>query len=193
MVFYRVVWRVLIGGRRNAPAGLPLPTPDPPRRRAQPSGSTPALPAPLPYRSLTAPCFRGKCEITFVKDIRSLGDCDLSRENRFFSCLSYNQESSRLASVQGEIRVGASYQVGAVLFCLFLSFVSHLEVCGCFLSVLLLVLLDFRRKLAGPVLFLSSFVKCNLFFLCCYVREIVLKTQTSSDSAASAEQRLLID
>ncbi|KAL6734612.1 hypothetical protein Aduo_005136 [Ancylostoma duodenale] len=53
---------------------------------------------------------RGKCEIAFVKDIRSLGDCDLSKENTFFSCLSYNQESSRLASVQGEIRVGASYQ-----------------------------------------------------------------------------------
>ncbi|WKX92930.1 hypothetical protein Q1695_010729 [Nippostrongylus brasiliensis] len=53
---------------------------------------------------------RGKCEIAFVKDIRSLGDCDLRKENRFFTCLSYNQESSRLASVQGEIRVGASYQ-----------------------------------------------------------------------------------
>ncbi|KAK5980488.1 hypothetical protein GCK32_011681 [Trichostrongylus colubriformis] len=53
---------------------------------------------------------RGKCVITFVKDIRSLGDCDLSKENTFFSCLSYNQESSRLASVQGEIRVGASFQ-----------------------------------------------------------------------------------
>ncbi|KJH42762.1 GATA zinc finger [Dictyocaulus viviparus] len=53
---------------------------------------------------------RGKCKITFVKDIRSLGDCDLSSENTFFSCLSFNQESSRLASVQGEIRVGASYQ-----------------------------------------------------------------------------------
>ncbi|VDM61255.1 unnamed protein product [Angiostrongylus costaricensis] len=53
---------------------------------------------------------RGKCKIAFVKDIRSLGDCDLSRENTFFSCLSFNQESSRLASVQGEIRVGASYQ-----------------------------------------------------------------------------------
>nr|CDJ88933.1 Bromo adjacent region and ELM2 and Zinc finger domain containing protein [Haemonchus contortus] len=53
---------------------------------------------------------RGKCTITFVKDIRSLGDCDLSKDNTFFSCLSYNQESSRLASVQGEIRVGASYQ-----------------------------------------------------------------------------------
>ncbi|KHJ99558.1 GATA zinc finger [Oesophagostomum dentatum] len=55
-------------------------------------------------------CLRGKCEITFVKDIQSLGDCDLTKENAFFSCLSYNQESSRLASVQGEIRVGASYQ-----------------------------------------------------------------------------------
>ncbi|KAK6736253.1 hypothetical protein RB195_019121 [Necator americanus] len=53
---------------------------------------------------------RGRCEIAFVKDIRSLGGCDLSKENTFFSCLSYNQESSRLASVQGEIRVGASYQ-----------------------------------------------------------------------------------
>ncbi|KAJ1357934.1 hypothetical protein KIN20_016209 [Parelaphostrongylus tenuis] len=53
---------------------------------------------------------RGKCRIAFVKDIRSLGDCDLNTENTFFSCLSFNQESSRLASVQGEIRVGASYQ-----------------------------------------------------------------------------------
>ncbi|ETN74096.1 GATA zinc finger [Necator americanus] len=60
--------------------------------------------------SREANVLRGKCEIAFVKDIRSLGGCDLSKENTFFSCLSYNQESSRLASVQGEIRVGASYQ-----------------------------------------------------------------------------------
>ncbi|PAV89645.1 hypothetical protein WR25_16682 [Diploscapter pachys] len=55
--------------------------------------------------------FRGKVEIAFVKDIHSVGGCDLSREDCFFSCLSFNHESSRLAAVQGEIRVGNAEQI----------------------------------------------------------------------------------
>ncbi|CAJ0948144.1 unnamed protein product, partial [Mesorhabditis belari] len=53
---------------------------------------------------------RGKCKVSFVRDLRSLGDTDLTQESVFACCLSYNQESRRLAPVQGEIRVGAAYQ-----------------------------------------------------------------------------------
>ena len=58
--------------------------------------------------------FRGKCEVFFVKDFRSLDGCDLQKSDSFFSCLAYNQESSRLASVQGEIRVGGAFQVRVI-------------------------------------------------------------------------------
>ncbi|VDK42078.1 unnamed protein product, partial [Anisakis simplex] len=53
----------------------------------------------------------GKCSIRLVKDIRTLGECDVrSPKDTFFSLVSYDPNNSRLASVQGEIRVGGSYQ-----------------------------------------------------------------------------------
>lgn len=81
--------------------------------------------------------FRGKVEIAFVKDIHSVGGCDLSREDCFFSCLSFNHESSRLAAVQGEIRVGSSYQASRFPHYLFKGIVL--------LLVLLLFFLHFHR------------------------------------------------
>lgn len=40
----------------------------------------------------------------------------LKSEDTFFTCLNFNQDSSRLASVQGSIRVGSHYQVKQILF-----------------------------------------------------------------------------
>lgn len=54
---------------------------------------------------------RGKCVINSVRDLRSLDpSVDVTKPNIFVSCLAYNHDSSRLAAVQGEIRVGGSYQ-----------------------------------------------------------------------------------
>uniref|UniRef100_A0A183V1E8 ELM2 domain-containing protein n=1 Tax=Toxocara canis TaxID=6265 RepID=A0A183V1E8_TOXCA len=54
---------------------------------------------------------RGKCSIRLVKDVRTLGECDVrSCKDTFFSLVSFDPNNSRLASVQGEIRVGGSYQ-----------------------------------------------------------------------------------
>ncbi|OZC12030.1 hypothetical protein X798_01211 [Onchocerca flexuosa] len=55
---------------------------------------------------------RGKCTIRLIKDIRTLRECDVqSLADIFFSLVSFDPNNSRLASVQGEIRVGGSYQV----------------------------------------------------------------------------------
>uniref|UniRef100_A0A915PH61 GATA-type domain-containing protein n=1 Tax=Setaria digitata TaxID=48799 RepID=A0A915PH61_9BILA len=54
---------------------------------------------------------RGKCTIRLIKDIRTLRECDVqSLTDIFFSLVSFDPNNSRLASVQGEIRVGGSYQ-----------------------------------------------------------------------------------
>ncbi|MFH4981136.1 hypothetical protein AB6A40_007845 [Gnathostoma spinigerum] len=54
---------------------------------------------------------RGKCTVRLLKDVCALSECDIqSKPDTFYSCLIYNPENSRLASVQGEIRVGGSYQ-----------------------------------------------------------------------------------
>ncbi|VDM22444.1 unnamed protein product, partial [Wuchereria bancrofti] len=53
----------------------------------------------------------GKCTIRLIKDIRTLRECDVqSLTDIFFSLVSFDPNNSRLASVQGEIRVGGSYQ-----------------------------------------------------------------------------------
>ncbi|GMT16763.1 hypothetical protein PFISCL1PPCAC_8060, partial [Pristionchus fissidentatus] len=53
---------------------------------------------------------RGHCEVHHVKDIVESRQLDLTRESSFFTCVVYNQESTRLASHNGEIRVGPSHQ-----------------------------------------------------------------------------------
>ncbi|VIO94110.1 Uncharacterized protein BM_BM8357 [Brugia malayi] len=54
---------------------------------------------------------RGKCTIRLIKDIRTLRECDVqSLTDIFFSLVSFDPNNSRLASVQGEIRVGGLYQ-----------------------------------------------------------------------------------
>ena len=53
---------------------------------------------------------RGKCNVTHAGDITQVKDFK-PVENSFFFTLSYNPETRRLASTQGEIRVGASHQV----------------------------------------------------------------------------------
>ncbi|VDN17622.1 unnamed protein product [Gongylonema pulchrum] len=46
-----------------------------------------------------------------IKDIRTLRECDVqSLNDNFFSLVSFDPNNSRLASIQGEIRVGSSYQ-----------------------------------------------------------------------------------
>ncbi|KAH7694675.1 GATA zinc finger family protein, partial [Aphelenchoides avenae] len=53
----------------------------------------------------------GKCSVKIVKGIpHILNECDLREPDSFFTCLNFNLESNRLASVQGQIRVGPSYQ-----------------------------------------------------------------------------------
>ena len=53
---------------------------------------------------------RGKCTVYHCQDIKAVRDF-VPFENTFFFTLSYNPETRRLASTQGEIRVGASHQV----------------------------------------------------------------------------------
>ena len=53
---------------------------------------------------------RGKCTVYHCKDISAVKEFNPD-ENTFFFTLSYNPETRRLASTQGEIRVGASHQV----------------------------------------------------------------------------------
>lgn len=53
---------------------------------------------------------RGKCHVLHCMDLAAIRDFNPS-ENTFFYTLSYNPETRRMASVQGEIRVGASHQV----------------------------------------------------------------------------------
>ena len=51
-----------------------------------------------------------------IKDVRSLTPVDvLNSRDTFFSLVSFDPNNSRLASVQGEIRVGPSYQVNYLL------------------------------------------------------------------------------
>ena len=52
---------------------------------------------------------RGKCDVHHCQDTRAIRDF-VPQENTFFFTLSYNPETRRLASTQGEIRVGASHQ-----------------------------------------------------------------------------------
>ncbi len=57
------------------------------------------------------PCsvLRGKCTVYHCQDIKSVRDFT-PLEDTFFFMLAYNPETRRLASTQGEIRVGASHQ-----------------------------------------------------------------------------------
>ena len=52
---------------------------------------------------------RGKCKVLHCMDIRAVKEFE-PEDNTFFYTLSYNSETRRLASTQGEIRVGASHQ-----------------------------------------------------------------------------------
>ncbi len=52
---------------------------------------------------------RGKCKVHHCLDIRAVKEF-VPEEDTFFYTLSYNSETRRLASTQGEIRVGASHQ-----------------------------------------------------------------------------------
>jgi arginine-glutamic acid dipeptide repeat-containing protein len=53
---------------------------------------------------------RGKCNVSHCQDIKAVKDFEATADT-FFYTLSYNPETRRLASTQGEIRVGASHQV----------------------------------------------------------------------------------
>lgn len=56
--------------------------------------------------------FSGKCGILHYKDIAALRDFEADRcPDTFFYILTYNPENNRLASIQGEIRVGPTHQV----------------------------------------------------------------------------------
>ena len=57
------------------------------------------------------PCsvLRGKCTVYHCQDIKAVVDF-IPLDNTFFFMLAYNPETRRLASTQGEIRVGASHQ-----------------------------------------------------------------------------------
>merc|ERR1719166_296727 len=52
---------------------------------------------------------RGKCDVTHCTDIMAVKQFDPA-DDAFFYTLSYNPETRRLASTQGEIRVGTSHQ-----------------------------------------------------------------------------------
>ncbi len=52
---------------------------------------------------------RGKCQVLHCLDIRAVKEFQ-PKEDTFFYTLSYNPETRRLASTQGEIRVGGSHQ-----------------------------------------------------------------------------------
>lgn len=53
---------------------------------------------------------RGKCWVLHLRDIREAGGFAAAPAT-FFYILGYNPENNRLASIQGEIRVGPSHQV----------------------------------------------------------------------------------
>jgi hypothetical protein len=53
---------------------------------------------------------RGKCSVFHCQDINAVKEF-VPQENTFFFMLSYNPETRRMASTQGETRVGASHQV----------------------------------------------------------------------------------
>ena len=52
---------------------------------------------------------RGRCRVQHCLDLKAVKEFKPD-EDTFFYCLSYNPETRRLASTQGEIRVGASHQ-----------------------------------------------------------------------------------
>ena len=56
---------------------------------------------------------RGKCTVYHCQDIKAVKEFE-PNENTFFFTLSYNPETRRLASTQGEIRVGNSHQVSLI-------------------------------------------------------------------------------
>ncbi|XP_077998737.1 uncharacterized protein LOC144451708 [Glandiceps talaboti] len=53
---------------------------------------------------------RGKCKVHHYKDILGLQEFDTAQSDSFFYILGYNPETRRLASTQGEIRIGPSHQ-----------------------------------------------------------------------------------
>lgn len=55
------------------------------------------------------PC-RGKCKVEHFQDIYSAKNFN-PRDDTFFYVLEYNPKTKRLATTQGEIRVGPSHQV----------------------------------------------------------------------------------
>lgn len=60
-------------------------------------------------RSTFCPC-RGKCKVEHFQDIYSAKNFN-PRDDNFFYVLEYNPKTKRLATTQGEIRVGPSHQV----------------------------------------------------------------------------------
>lgn len=60
-------------------------------------------------RSTFCPC-RGKCKVEHFQDIYSAKNFN-PRDDTFFYVLEYNPKTKRLATTQGEIRVGPSHQV----------------------------------------------------------------------------------
>lgn len=52
---------------------------------------------------------RGKCNVSHCIDLKAVREFK-PEDDTFFYTLSYNPETRRLASTQGEIRVGASHQ-----------------------------------------------------------------------------------
>ena len=57
---------------------------------------------------------RGKCKVQHFHDIFSVKDFCADKDY-FFYVLEYNPKTKRLATTQGEIRVGSSHQVGKLL------------------------------------------------------------------------------
>lgn len=57
--------------------------------------------------------FRGKCRVQHFQDIVSVKDFKVEKDNYFY-VLEYNPKTKRLATTQGEIRVGSSHQVGSI-------------------------------------------------------------------------------
>lgn len=97
-----------------------------------------------------------------MKDFRSIGECDLSKENTFFSCLSFNQESSRLASVQGEIRVGGAFQVSNLFNDFLVNLLSNeYSLSEVFDSMILLVYISFVICIEHEYQYLYKFGACG--------------------------------
>lgn len=59
--------------------------------------------------------YRSKCTVTHYQDIFAAQDFQ-PEQDKFFYILGYNPETKRLATTQGEIRVGSSHQVTVQLF-----------------------------------------------------------------------------